>query len=80
MLISLYLRNKGSLHGLTLPKSWLVRLLQDADQLATMRSDKSGKYIARMSQLLRSVCTGDNACESPEPSFEPGIVNNNRRL
>ncbi|TBU53452.1 hypothetical protein BD310DRAFT_938092 [Dichomitus squalens] len=61
MLISLHLRNKGTLHGLTLPKSWLVRLLQDTDQLATMKTEKSPKYVACMNQLLRDICTGNKA-------------------
>lgn len=61
MLISLYLKLKGTLNGLTLPKSWLARLLQDSKQLARMRTDKSGKYTACMGRLLGTTYTGNNA-------------------
>ena len=73
MLLSMYLRNKKSLHGLTLPKSWLARLLPDADQLATTKTEKSPKYVACMSQLLRDVCTGNKACELLEASSKSCI-------
>ncbi|KAM5542265.1 hypothetical protein V8D89_004138, partial [Ganoderma adspersum] len=61
MLISLYLKLKRTLNGLTLPKSWLVRILQDGKQLARMRTDKSEKYTACMGRLLGTVYTGNNA-------------------
>lgn len=61
MLISMYLNLKGTLNGLTLPKSWLARILHDGDQLARMRTDKSGKYTACMGRLLGTVYTGNNA-------------------
>ncbi|KAM5542268.1 hypothetical protein V8D89_004141 [Ganoderma adspersum] len=60
MLISLYLKLKGTLDGLTLPKSWLACLLQDFQQLAPMRMRKSEKYTACMGRLLGDVYKGNN--------------------
>ena len=61
MLISLYLKSKGTLDGLTLPKGWLARLLQDAGKLGGMKTERWEKYIACMGRLLGDVYTGNNA-------------------
>ncbi|TBU39284.1 hypothetical protein BD309DRAFT_970099 [Dichomitus squalens] len=63
MLIAIYMNMRGTLHGLTLPKSWLTRLVQDVDQLSAMQTDRSTKYVAAgcMGRLLRDVYTGQNA-------------------
>lgn len=61
MLVSLYLKSKGTLDGLILPKSWLARILQDGKQLARMRVEMSEKYTVCMGRLLVDVYTGNNA-------------------
>lgn len=65
LLFATYLKRWNSLHGLTLPKSWIVRQARDAHQVASMHVKSLEKYTAFASLLIQRLRTGDNASQCP---------------
>lgn len=61
MLIAINMRTKGTLHDLTLPRSWLAQTLQGIDRLSDMQTDRSLEYVNRIGRLLQEVYTGQDA-------------------
>lgn len=61
ILMAHYLGKKGTLHGLTLPRSWLSRLVGDLEHLAHMRTNQSSSYTDNLERLLGAICTGSDA-------------------
>lgn len=55
---------RGTWHGLTLPKSWLVRILRDTNKVEKFPSvEKAFDYIKCMGILLNSLYSGIHAGE-----------------
>ena len=53
----------GTLHDVTLPKSWLVRLLPKIDILRSTARQLSRLYKNNMGELLEQIYSGDGACQ-----------------
>lgn len=54
----------GALHDLTLPKSWITRLLQDVEALRSKDVQLVFVYTKHMGDLLEQIYTGVDAGES----------------
>lgn len=63
MIIADRLRNGQTLHAITLPKSWLARLIPDAEALRSQEIQLALLYKSHMAELLEQVYTGVNAGE-----------------
>ncbi|KAI8983190.1 hypothetical protein BD414DRAFT_515715 [Trametes punicea] len=55
------LRSSGKLHGITLPTSWIGRMVQDIDMLSRQMTPSSTQYGEHLGQLLHQVYTGVDA-------------------
>ena len=64
LLFAMHLQKWGHLHGLTLPKSWIVRHTRTIDQITAMRPLKQAvKFVAYGGILLHQLFTGIDAGE-----------------
>ncbi|KAI0641201.1 hypothetical protein C8Q79DRAFT_992409 [Trametes meyenii] len=57
-LVALRLRRDGGLHGLTLPKSWTLRLLPNAETLATQNTQLWTMFKNHIGSLLEDIYSG----------------------
>lgn len=65
---------EGSLHDVTLPKSWLVRLLPKLENLRSKDRQLSRLYKNNMGDLLEQIYSGDRACQYGSfPTLTHGI-------
>lgn len=64
MIFTFRLQGHGTLHDITLPKSWLMRLLPHAEILRTKGKELSFIYKKHIGGLLEQIYSGVGAGES----------------
>ena len=61
MIVTIRLRS-GTLHDVTMPKSWLLRVIPKCEALRSKDTRLSTLYKMHLRELLERIYTGDNAC------------------
>ena len=70
MVIAKRVQSRGNPHDITLPKSWIIRLVQDIDKIAVQDTELGVEYDKYIGDLLEQVYSGVNAgaCNSRSES------------
>lgn len=69
LILTIRQQSSGTLHDITLPKSWLEGLVPDAKVLQSKERQLSSMYKMNMGDLLEQIYTGNDACKLTAPSL-----------
>ena len=61
MVVAKRLQSRGNLHDITLPKSWIIRLVQDVEKIAHKDTELAVEYERHIGDLLEQVYSGADA-------------------